>query len=81
MNQSRNQHHSLSPHPSHMDSGANSRRPSAVMMDAHAMSAGGMMPMNGLAMDGIENGTNHFLGMDMGMGVATAFVGSNDNGV
>ena len=62
-----------------MGSATNSRRPSAVMMDPHAMSAGGMIPMNGLPMDGIETGQNQFLSMDMGMGVATGFVGSNDN--
>ena len=49
------------------------------MMDPHAMSAGGMLPINGLPMDGIETGQNQFLSMDMGMGVATGFVGSNDN--
>ncbi|KAF1969302.1 hypothetical protein BU23DRAFT_242010 [Bimuria novae-zelandiae CBS 107.79] len=82
MNQSRNQqHHQLSPHPSHMGSATNSRRESAVMMDPHAMSAGGMIPMDALPMDGIETGPNQFLRMDMGMGVPAGFVGSNDNGV
>lgn len=82
MNQSRNQqHHQLSPHPSHMGSATNSRRTSTVMMDAHAMSAGGMLPMDALPMDGIENSQNQFLRMDMGMGVTAGFVGSNDTGV
>ncbi|KAL1610532.1 hypothetical protein SLS60_002201 [Paraconiothyrium brasiliense] len=80
MNQSRNQshglpHQQLSPHPNHMGSAANSRRASAVMMD-HPMSAGGMLPM-----DGIEGSGNGFLRMDMGLGVTAGFVGSNDNGV
>jgi hypothetical protein len=76
MNASRNQAHGLSPHPNHMGSATNSRRTSAVMMDTHPMSAGGLLPM-----DGIEGGSNGFLRMDMGLGVTTGFVGSNDNGV
>ncbi|KAK7181977.1 hypothetical protein PSPO01_11940 [Paraphaeosphaeria sporulosa] len=82
MNASRNQSHGLphqqqlSPHPNHMGSATNSRRASAVMMDAHPMSAGGLLPM-----DGIEGGNNGFLRMDMGLGVTAGFVGSNDNGV
>lgn len=81
MNASRNQshghphqHQQLSPHPNHMGSATNSRRASAVMMDTHSLSAGGMLPM-----DGIEGGNNGFLRMDMGLGVTAGFVGSNDN--
>lgn len=82
MNASSNQSHGLqhqqqlSPHPNHMGSAADSRRTSAVMMDTHPMSAGGMLPM-----DGIEGGSNGFLRLDMGLGVPAGFVGSNDNGV
>ncbi|KAF2870354.1 hypothetical protein BDV95DRAFT_496680 [Massariosphaeria phaeospora] len=75
MNQSRNQHHhqhqQLSPHPSHMGSAANSRRASGVLMDAHNMNPGGMLPMEGL-----QDHQDQFMRMDMGLG--NGFVGSND---
>ncbi|KAF2263116.1 hypothetical protein CC78DRAFT_581870 [Lojkania enalia] len=86
MNQSRNTHHhqhqhqhphqhpQLSPHPSHMGSATNSRRTSQVLMDAHSMNTGGMLPM-----DGIENHQDQFL--RMGMGLADQFVGSTGDGV
>ncbi|KAF2641028.1 hypothetical protein P280DRAFT_300218 [Massarina eburnea CBS 473.64] len=76
MNHSRNSHHAhphqhqqLSPHPQHMGSTDASRRQSSVLMDPHAMSAGGMLPM-----DGIES-HDQFLRMDMGL--TAGFVGSN----
>ena len=54
------------------------------MMDPHTMNAntvngmGGSMGMS-TGMDGIENHQDQFL--NMGMGLATGFVGSNDGGV
>ncbi|KAF1953722.1 hypothetical protein CC80DRAFT_137376 [Byssothecium circinans] len=81
MNHSRNSHHShphqhqqLSPHPQHIGPSPDSRRPSGVLMDPHALSAGGMIPM-----DGIEAHPDQFLRMDMGL--PAAFVGSNADSV
>ena len=59
-----------SPHPQHMGSAANSRRPSGVIMDPHGMNTGNMLPM-----DGIESHSDQFLRLDMGL--AAGFVGQN----
>lgn len=89
MNQSRNQnysphHQQMSPHPQHaqhMGSAANSRRPSAVMMDPHVMNTGGMNGSMGMptGMEGIEGHQDQYLRMDLGP--MAGFVGSNDGGV
>jgi hypothetical protein len=78
MNQSRNQHHythqQLSPHPQHMGSAPNSRRPSAVLIDPHSMNPGGLLPM-----DSIDDHQDQFLRMDMSL--PAGFVTSNADAV
>jgi hypothetical protein len=64
-----------------MGSTDNSRRPSVVMMDSHAMNQGSMSGPMGIptGMEGLEGHQEQYLRMDMGP--MAGFVGSNDGGI